>query len=293
MTFNYGNYVNANANIVNGFVTGNPFAIVKGFGGYMGLLSSLFGDDNANSARMSYEYSRALQEHQYELNRKTRQTAFQDTRHSLVEAGYNPLLAVGQQAQGGTFGATMNVQDPKSENLANALNTANAVSQLKLNSASAFNQFMQGRLTTAQANNLLSQSQLNSAQKALTNLQSNAQAINNLHLPQVLKSQIRLNNNQAQASLINAQANNVSAQANMMNAGSNRMNAQTNSAVGASQQWRNYNQSLGYNTTVHAGPVTFSHTGNPNLYTQSVNGGKPKYQTEYINGKPVQVRVLR
>lgn len=258
----------------------------------MGLFGSLFGNDNANSAYQSYLYSRALQKHQYELNRQTRQTAFQDTRHSLVEAGYNPLLAVGQQSQGSTFGATMNVQDPKSENLANSLNTANAVSQLKLNSASAFNQFMQGRLTTAQANNLISQSQLNSAQKSLTNLQSNAQAINNLHLPQVLKSQIRLNNNQAQASLINAQSNQVSAQANLMNAGSNRLNAQTNSAVGASQSWRNYNQSLGYNTTVHAGPVTVSHTGNPNMYTRN-QGQTPKYQTEYINGKPIKVRVLR
>ena len=159
----------------------------------MGLFSSLFGDSGANSARMSYEYSKALQKHQYELNRKTRQTAFQDTRQSLEEAGYNPLLAVGQQSQGGTYGAGISVQDPKSENLQNALAMANYATQAKLNSAQAFNQIRQGQLTTAQANNLISQSRLNSAQTALSNLQSNAQAINNLHLPQVLKSQIKLN----------------------------------------------------------------------------------------------------
>lgn len=233
----------------------------------MGLFSSLFGNDAANSARMSYEYSRQLQQHQYELNRQTRQTAFQDTRHSLVEAGYNPLLAVGQQSQGGTFGATMSVQDPASENLANKLAQAQAISQLRLNSAQAYNQTQQGKLTTAQASNLLSQGKLNSAQTALANLQANAQVINNLHLPQILKSQIRLNNNNAQASLINAQASQVSAQANKMNAISNRINASTNSAVGASQAWRNYNQSLGYSSTIHAGPLSVSHTGNSNYIT--------------------------
>lgn len=255
----------------------------------LSLLSSAF---SANSAGHSLKASKALMERQYELNRLTRQTAYQDTRQSLVEAGYNPLLAVGQQSQGGSFGASLSVQDPKSENLQNALTSANLASQTKLNSAQAYNQIQQGQLTTAQANNLLSQSKLNSAQTALTNLQQNAQAINNLHLPQVLKSQIKLNNNTAQAQLINANANQVSAQANMMNAGSNRMNAHTNSAVGASQQWRNYNQSLGYSTHIQAGPVSISHTGNPNAYTKNV-GKKAQYQTEYINGKPVQVRVLR
>lgn len=254
-------------------------------------LASFF--SGANSAARSLEDSKALQEHQYYLNRRTRRTAFQDTRYSLEQSGYNPLLAVGEQAQGGSFGATLQQKDPATENLENALAAANTASQTKLNSAQAYNQIQQGNLTTAQANNLISQSQLNSAQTALTNLQQNAQAINNLHLPQILKSQIKLNNNQAQAAMINAQSSQVSAQANLMNAQSNRINANTNSAVGASQVWRNYNQSLGYNTTVHAGPVTVSHTGNPNSYTKFVNGSKAIYQTEYINGRPVQVKVIR
>ena len=107
----------------------------------MGLLSSIFGD--SNSAAASLAASMALQNHQYELNRKTRQTAYQDTRYSLESAGYNPLLAVGQQAQGGTFGASLSVQDPKSENLQNALATAQMASQAKLNSAQAYNQYQQ------------------------------------------------------------------------------------------------------------------------------------------------------
>ena len=100
------------------------------------LAASFFGGDS-DSAKQSYLYSRALQQHQYELNRKTRQTAYQDTRYSLEQADYNPLLAVGQQANGGTFGATMNVTDPKTENLQNALSVAQANSAIRLNSAQA------------------------------------------------------------------------------------------------------------------------------------------------------------
>lgn len=263
------------------------YAIGSAVGGMLReRLGSMFGS-NSNSAMTSYILSKKLQEHQYELNRMTRQTAYQDTRYSLENAGYNPLLAVGQQAQGGTFGASLSATDPKTENLQNSLQVAQANSQVRLNSAQAYNAFMQGNLTTAQANNLISQSRLNSAQQSLVNLQSNAQAINNLHLPSVLKSQIRLNNNQAQASIINAQANQTSALAN-------QMNAQTNKMVGKSSAWRNYNQSLGYSTHGSIGPVSFSHTGNPNLYSLSTNSNsQTKYHTEYINGKPVSVRVLR
>lgn len=246
------------------------------------------GATSADSSLQSYKYSRALQQHQYELNRQTRQTAYQDTRYSLEQAGYNPILAVGQQANGGAFGATLNAQDPKTERLNNVLNSLSNYSQLRLNSANAYNQIMQGRLTNAQAYNLISQSRLNSAQTGLVNLQQNAQAIQNLHLPSYLKSQILYNNNTAQANMMNAQSNQINANANMMN-------ARTNSAVGASTAWRNYNQSLGYTTSYHIGPsgVSYSHTGNSNIQPPGSTQKKGYYRTEYINGKPVQVYVIR
>lgn len=101
-------------------------------GTIMGLFSK-----NANSAQVSFDLSKKLQEHQFQLNRLTRQTSFQDTRHSLEAAGYNPLLAVGEQAQGGTYGATLSAQDPQSENLQNAIALAQNASQIQLNSANA------------------------------------------------------------------------------------------------------------------------------------------------------------
>lgn len=258
----------------------------------MGILSSLLGG-GSDSAMLSYENSKKLQQHQYELNRKTRQTAFQDTRESLENAGYNPLLAVGQQAQGGTFGASLNVQDPKTENMQNFIGLMNGLSQAKLNSAQAYNQKMQGQLTTQQKYNLITQGQLNSAQAGLVNLQQNRQQIENLHLPDKIKSEIKLNNDTATANMINAQANMENASANQMNAQSNRMNAITNKEVGASQAYHNYNKSLGYTTSASIGPFHISHTGNPNLYTIGTNNKAGNTKTETINGKKVKVKTLR
>ena len=79
-------------------------SIAAALPGILGML----GGSSANSGLDSFKYSKALQENQYELNRKTRQTAFQDTRSDLEKAGFNPLLAVGSQSQGGSFGASLN-----------------------------------------------------------------------------------------------------------------------------------------------------------------------------------------
>lgn len=246
-------------------------------------MSTLGGLFSGNSAQKSLEDSLALQTHQYKLSRKFRRTSFQDTRESLEAADYNPLLAVGQQAQGQSFGASLSQTAPETERLNNILALAQLHQQSKLNSAQAYNQYQQGKLTTAHANQLISQAQLNSAQTSLTNLQSNAQAINNLHLPNMLKSQIRLNNNTAQAQLINAASNKASAQASLMN-------AKTNQIVGNSTSWRNYNASLGYTSSVGIGPIKYSHTGNS--LGRNNSGKQSVYKTEYINGKPVRVRII-
>lgn len=48
--------------------------------------------------RESYGYSSALMSQQYALERESRQNSFVDTRKDLEAAGYNPLLALGQQS---------------------------------------------------------------------------------------------------------------------------------------------------------------------------------------------------
>lgn len=148
----------------------------------MGLFSSIFGG-NSNSAELSYQYSKKLQQHQYELNRLTRQTAFQDTRQSLEESGYNPLLAVNQQAQGGTYGASMNVTDPNTERLNNKMamisqlvNIAQQRSQSKLNSAQSALAQTQSDVGLRQ---LALQEQRNSAEVANIEEQTRTTKLNN------------------------------------------------------------------------------------------------------------------
>lgn len=143
---------------------------------------SLFGN-KSNSALQSFEYSKALQQHQYELNRLTRQTSFQDTRQSLEEAGYNPLLAVGNQSNGGTFGASLNVTDPETENLQNRLakvsalvNIAQQRSQAQVNSANAALAQEQSKATVQ---DVINKTNSTSAQVALLNNQAQSQAIDN------------------------------------------------------------------------------------------------------------------
>lgn len=103
-------------------------------------ISSFFGGSSkANSAKSSYLYSRALMEHQYELERQSRQTAYQDTRYSLEQAGYNPMLAVGQQSGSLPVGSQMTVTDPKIERMQAGLQASSAIADMQLKMAQARN----------------------------------------------------------------------------------------------------------------------------------------------------------
>lgn len=52
----------------------------------------------SNSAKVTRNLNQNLMDYQYALERQSRQTSYQDTRMDLEGAGYNPLLAVGQQS---------------------------------------------------------------------------------------------------------------------------------------------------------------------------------------------------
>lgn len=112
---------------------GSNVGNIASFGGsFMGLFGS-------NSAKKSFEYSKALQQHQYELERESRKTAYQDTRYSLEQAGFNPLLATGQQSGSLPVGNQMSVQDERTENLQNAVSAMSALSGARLQNAQAEN----------------------------------------------------------------------------------------------------------------------------------------------------------
>lgn len=103
-----------------------------------GSVMGLFGT-KGNSAASSFAYSKALQEHQYELERQSRQTAYQDTRYSLEQAGYNPMLAVGSQSGSLPVGNQMDVTDPKIERMNTFLNASSALADIAVKKAQARN----------------------------------------------------------------------------------------------------------------------------------------------------------
>lgn len=116
---------------IGSFIANDPSTFINGVSSVMGL----FG----NSAKQSYKYSKKLQEHQYALERQSRQTAYQDTRQSLEAAGYNPLLAVSDQSGSLPVGNQMSVTDPATERLTNGIALASAIADLKLKKAQADN----------------------------------------------------------------------------------------------------------------------------------------------------------
>lgn len=82
----------------------------------MGIFSALIGaGSSALSQAMSYQYQKKLMKYQYGLERESRQTAFGDTRQSLEDAGYNPMLATGVQSSSLTPSSTApSAPDPAS-----------------------------------------------------------------------------------------------------------------------------------------------------------------------------------
>lgn len=82
----------------------------------------------------SYKYAKKLAKYNYNLERESRQTSYGDTRKSLEDAGYNPMLAVNQQSQGLTPSSTGINASSSEIDIAGAINSAMALrDQVKRN----------------------------------------------------------------------------------------------------------------------------------------------------------------
>lgn len=96
----------------------------------MSLLDTLFNiGSSAVANKRAYQYTRDLQQHQYNLNRQALREYYSNNRFSLEQAGYNPLLAVpGSTAQGFSASASMSPVMPGSSGAGtdelNAVNSA-------------------------------------------------------------------------------------------------------------------------------------------------------------------------
>lgn len=198
----------------------------------MGLFGS---KSSADSAQVSYNYSKLLQENQYELNRKTRQTFYQDTRQSLEEAGYNPLLALNQSNSNASYGASMNVTDPRTERLQNKLATLGAVSQAYSNSAQAN---LHNKNAFATVLNALNNTNQTNANVGLLNSQAQGQQIQNF-----IQNATGLQTAMATLKNIKAQTSNYHSQ-NLLN------NAQIKVANATANLVSNQAQNVGYSNVV-------------------------------------------
>lgn len=262
--------------------------------GAIGSLVSMFGG-GANSAMLSLEASKELQEHQYNLNRKTRQTAYQDTRQSLENAGYNPLLAVGQQAQGGTFGASLNVQDPKAEQLANRLQTLQTLSQTHINSAQAN---LANKNAFSTVINALNNTKNTNAQVAQMNAQTIGQQIQNniqnatgMQTAQATLNNIKANttNTQAQTALNKAQttvaqntAKMVTQQANLLGQQATFQNYQNQSAQAQANWFKQHPQAAQNMQTWNnvVSPIVSTFTGGASAGAQVLNAVKNRQNSK-------------
>lgn len=265
-------------------------------GGAMGGISSALG------ALLSYNVQKKLMQKQYDLNQQAIKAYYGANRYSLEHAGYNPLLGIpGSTAQGftaSTTGANVDFAGAVKSGI-DAVNSAKQVqnetkateSQVNVNSADQALKEEQARTEQAKREQMAIDNLKTKAETTLTDKESSWYDKRQAKELDKIVSDAEFNRGMLEVNKYNSETQRMEYYNNLRNAKSNEMNARTNSAVGASQSYRNYNASLGYSTTV-SGPfgVSVSHTGNPNKYTKGEKN--PKYQDEYINGKKVRVRVF-
>lgn len=120
-----------------------------GFAGSLlgGVGSTLLGSfSSSRAAERAFQYSKELQQHQYDLNRKALREYYANNRYSLTKAGYNPLLAVpGSTAQGFSASASMSpTENDMGQDFATGLNAM----------SSALSAKEQRKLTKAQQENV-------------------------------------------------------------------------------------------------------------------------------------------
>lgn len=171
----------------------------------------------SNSSKATLTLNQQLMDYQYALERQSRQSSFQDTRKDLESAGYNPLLAVGNQSGYTSVGSGVSTSDAETQDIANNLSRAQA-EQGYINSAtSAYGTYNQARNLTKQTDsNVISskyENALNIAKEELTHSQTRGQDIQNDIQDSYGKEQALAN-----LDLTKQQKNNLSRQMDVMQA---------------------------------------------------------------------------
>lgn len=158
----------------------------------------------SNSALATLDVNRQLMNYQYELERASRRSSFNDTKYDLLTAGYNPLLAVGHQSNYTPVSSGVSAIDRETEAINNNASKVSAVSSLANMASNTYATMQQGqRFKSMNMTDLIN---------ALSNRSLNAAKIENLNsatIGQDIQNNIQslVGLDQAVATLRNTQSN--------------------------------------------------------------------------------------
>lgn len=189
-----------------------------------GGLGVLGGGTSALSSLANYKYAKNLQSHQYKLNQQALRSQYQNTRYSLTQAGYNPLLAVGANAQG--FSAnSAGVPMDLSTGVQNGVNSAIA---LKRSNSEIRNINANTGLVTEQTNTEKGKQIQMEFQNAMLDVEKHLKekdldTYDRRFYAQLYEQMQRAENYRAQSAVasMNAESNRITAEANRTNATTN------------------------------------------------------------------------
>lgn len=199
-------------------------------------LNKFFGSSGPTAEQqmaMNSTYQKDLMDYQNQLQRESRQTYWQDTKHSLLEAGYNPLYGI--MGNGGAQSMSSSIPS----------NPAPSLMDIKMQKIAMAKQVQEMGIMTAQA---LADANFKNEQ---ADTEQTKRDLNIAETGLKLAEKLGQEKNNSWIDKLNIQAlkegasriflNNATANANQMNANTNKYNAETERKLKAGEIARSLN----------------------------------------------------
>lgn len=187
--------------------------------------------NSAVSSRRAWKYTQRAMDKQFELNKRAQLEYYGNARKSLVDAGYNPLLAVGSGTQGFSAGSAMSPVDSSfgSEMVNSALMAKKNKSDIKLQESQEDVNDANATLSKEQAETEKSKRVQMDFQNAMTDVQTHLAQKDLDTYDRRFYSNLYEQFQRAENYRANSAVQQMNAQTERMNAETNRMNYFVNS----------------------------------------------------------------